>query len=49
MEAVEVGERVSPLLSVAIQAAPVLTLGLIALGLGVILWARLDDHRRGLR
>ena len=49
MEAVEVGERVSPLLSVAIQAAPVLALGLIALGLGVILWARLDDHRRGLR
>lgn len=48
-EAVEVGELVSPVLSVALQTVPLLSLLLIAVGLGVVVWARMDDHARGLR
>jgi hypothetical protein len=48
-EVVQVGEVVSPVLSVALQTVPLLALSLVALGLGVVLWARMDDHARGLR
>lgn len=48
-EVVQVGEVVSPVLSLALQTVPLLALSLVALGLGVVLWARMDDHARGLR
>jgi len=48
-EAVEISEVVSPVLSIALQTVPMLAVSLIALGLGIVIWARMDDHARGLR
>jgi len=48
-EVVEVGEVVSPFLSMALQTVPVLAVSLVAMGLGVVVWARMDDHAKGLR
>lgn len=48
-EAVEMGQVVSPVLTVALQTVPVLAVTMIAAGLGIVLWARMDDHARGLR
>ena len=48
-EAIELGEVVSPVLSVALQTVPLLAVALIAIGLGVVVWARMDDHARGIR
>jgi hypothetical protein len=48
-EAIELGEVVSPVLSVALQTVPLLAVALIAIGLGVVVWAWMDDHARGIR
>ena len=48
-EAVELGEAVSPVLIVALQTVPLVAVSMIAVGLAIVLWARMDDHARGLR
>ena len=48
-QAIDVGERVSPVLIAALETVPIIAVSLIALGLGLVVWARMDDHRKGLR
>jgi hypothetical protein len=49
VEAVKDIEPAVPLLQTALQAAP-WVVGIIALlGIGYMIWARIDDRRRGLR
>lgn len=48
-EAVALGEVASPVLSIAMQTVPLIAVSLITFGLAVVVWARMDDHARGLR
>ena len=48
-EAVALGEVASPVLSIAMQTVPLIAVSMIAVGLAVVVWARMDDHARGLR